>query len=205
MRPGGLGGAFGAWGKGSGGNRLSQSKEDPRASPMPRNQNRYASLCTGERSVSPSGQPLSGNFDRQGSSGSQSPTNTLERQHRAGSSGSRSMGPMGNYRVTNRGQNESTVERERMIQAARQHIPGNIAYDQTNFARNGPPGVASIPRKPSSFLKGPSDEDIKQNQMRMEGKQIKKHGDSPDDLGRSIKNILDEYLNSCDDTVRIFG
>ena len=157
----------------------------------------------GERSVSPSGQPISGNFDRQGSSGSQSPTSTLERQHRAGSSGSRSMGPMGNYRGPNRGPNENTTERDRVIQAARQL--GNNAYEQTNFAKNGPPGVASIPRKQSSFLIGPSEEDIKQNQMRMEGKQIKKLGNRGDDFERSIKNLLDEYINSCDDKVCVFG
>jgi hypothetical protein len=203
MRP--MGNAFSNWGKGSGGNRLSQSKEDPRSSPMPRNQNRYASLYTpGERSVSPSGQPLSGNFDRQGSSGSQSPTSTLERQHRGGSSGSRSMGPIGNYRVPNRGPNESASERERMLQGARQHMPGNSAYEQTNFAKNGPPGVATIARKPSSFLIGPSEEEIKKNQMRMEGTQIRKLGTRGDNFERSIKNILDEYLNSCDDKVCIF-
>ena len=83
-------------------------------------------------------------------------------------------------------------------------MPGNNAYEQTNFAKNGPPGVASITRKQSSFLVGPSEEDIKQSQKHMEGMQIKKLGNCGEDFERSIKNLLDEYLNSCDDKVCIF-
>ena len=185
-------GQFANWGKGSGGTRLSQSKEDPRNSPMPRNSNsnRFSSLYSTERSVSPSGQPLSGNFDRQGSSGSQSPTSTLDRQHRAGSSGSRSMGPMGKW--TNRGTHDSSSERDRMLQPPRQHMTGSNAYEQTNFAKNGPQMIGLISRKPPS-VNGPSEEEIKEGQQRMEGKQVTKHGNCGEDFERSIKNILDEF------------
>jgi len=158
MRP--MGQFANAWGKGSGGSRMSQSKEDPRSSPMPRSQNRYASLSsslynpTGERSVSPSGQPLGGNFERQGSSGSQSPTNTLERQQRAGSGGSRSMGPpmVRDFRGTNQGQNDTSNERERALHAVQAHTHGNNTgtYGSNIFSKlpsNGPPGVAVISRK----------------------------------------------------------
>ena len=205
--------SFSAWGKGSGGsNRMSQSKED-RNSPMPRNQNRFSSLYNppGERSVSPSAQPLSSNFDRQGSSGSQSPTSTLERQHRAGSSGSRSMGPIvRDFRGPNRGPNETTNERDGTLHTVHMHthMQGNNVgpFISANFAKmssNGPPGVAAISRKPSNIPSryppsGPSEDDIKQGQQRMQGQQARK---SEVDLERCINNVLEEYLNSCDDKV----
>ena len=205
--------SFSAWGKGSGGsNRMSQSKED-RNSPMPRNQNRFSSLYNppGERSVSPSAQPLSNNFERQGSSGSQSPTSTLERQHRGGSGGSRSMGPIvRDFRGPNRGANDTTNERDGTLhgQYMHTHMSGNNggSFMSSNFAKmssNGPPGVASISRTPSNIPSvcsqiGPTEDEIKKGQQRMQGQQARK---SDVDLERCINNVLEEYLNSCDDKV----
>ena len=218
MRP--MGQFANAWGKGSGSSRVSQSKEDPRSSPMPRNQNRFSSLSsslynqTGERSVSPSGQPLGGNFDRQGSSGSQSPTNTLERQNRAPTSGaSRSMGPpmFRDFRGPSQGQNDSSNERERMIHSVHTHLHGNNIgpYGSNNSAKipsNGPPGVASISRKSSNNVYarlpvGPSDDEIKRNQQKMEGQVFRKPGHTEERINNCIINVLNEYLNSCDDSV----
>ena len=210
--------SFSAWGKGSGGsNRMSQSKDD-RNSPMPRNQNRFSSLYNppGERSVSPSAQPLSNNFERQGSSGSQSPTSTLERQQRAGSSGSRSMGPIvRDFRGPNRGANEISNERDGALHAQYMHRPTHMQGNNvgtfmpsnfTNRPYNGPPGTPMNPRAPSNNSgrcpqNGPSDDDIRKGQQRMQGKQARKN---EVDLERCINNVLEEYLNSCDDKVRSF-
>ena len=198
---------------------MSQPKEDPRSSPMQRSTNRYASLYNqpGERSVSPSSQPLGGTLlERQGSSGSQSPTSTLERQHRAGSGGSRSMGPPHmtghrDYRTPSRGPNDNSNERESAIQAVQAQMQAATvgSFGSPNFTKipsNGPPGVAAIARKPSDIVairpqSGPSDEEIKRSQQNMEGRKVREYVSNKDDLDRCINNFLDEYLHSCDDKV----
>lgn len=216
-------GMFSTWGKGSGsaGSRTPSSKQHPTGSPMPPNSNRFSSLSavhgTNERSVSPSGQPFGSNFERQGSSGSQSPTSTLERQHRAGSGGSRSMGPTHFGREYNRGPNrgphESSNERENVLYNVQMHMQGgNIgSYGPGNYARipsNGPPGVAIIseksPNKIASFpVIGPSDDEIRKYQEHeMKAIQIKKRESNNQPLEPCFKNVLDEYLNSCDEKVR---
>ena len=104
---------------------------------------------------------------------------------------------------SNRGTHDSSSERERMLQHPRQHMPGSNAYEQTNFAKNGPQMIGLIARK-SPSVNGPSEEEIKEGQQRMEGKQVRKHGDCGEDFERCIKNILDEFLkNSCDEKVCI--
>ena len=217
-----MGQQFSAWGKGSGGSRMSQPKEDPRSSPMQRSTNRYASLYNqpGERSVSPSNQSLSGTLmERQVSSGSQSPTSTLERHHRAGSGGSRSMGSPNmsvprDYRGPNRGPGDSSNERESAIQAvqAQMQTVTTGPFATSNFAKlpsNGPPGVAAVGRKPSDTVAvrsplGPSDEEINRSQQNMEGRKVKEYVSNKNDLDRCINNFLDEYLHSCDDKVSNF-
>ena len=214
MRP-----TFMGWGKGSGGGRASQPKEDLRDTHISKNIYASLSMQAAERSVSPSGQQ-GVLLERQGSPGSQSPFSTLERQNRAGSGGSRSAGGPHmaggrDYRATSRGPMESTNERQSAVNAARDMQMGSIGSlgscpNFTKMPSNGPPGIPVISRKPSdpALLRPPlqpSEDDIRlhqQKMMKLGDEKVKKFGDNQEDLDRCITNFLDEHLHtSCDDKV----
>ena len=96
------------------------------------------------------------------------------------------MGPIvRDFRGPNRGPNETTNEREGPMHAVHMHthMQGNNVgpFMPANFVKmssNGPPGVATISRQPSNIpnrciLNGPSEDDIKQGQQRMQGQQAR--------------------------------
>ena len=126
------------------------------------------------------------------------------------------MGPIvRDFRGPNRGANEISNERDGALHAQYMHRPTHMQGNNvgtfmpssfTNRPYNGPPGTPMNPRAPSNNSgrcpqNGPSDDDIRKGQQRMQGKQARKN---EVDLERCINNVLEEYLNSCDDKVRSF-
>ena len=116
-------------------------------------------------------------------------------------------------RGPSRGPHESSNERDNVLYNVQMHMQGgNIgSYGPGNYARipsNGPPGVAIIsgksPNKIASFpVIGPSDDEIRKYQEHeMKAIQIKKRESNNQPLEPCFKNVLEEYLNSCDEKVR---